>query len=55
MGVCVRVMFNQIENYMTNVDEVMLLIETYDHLFKAREGSKTDGKICRLHEVTRKT
>lgn len=41
MGVCIRVMYNQIENYMTNVDEVMHLIEKYKHLFKAREGSKT--------------
>ena len=55
MGVCVRVMFNQIENYMTNVDEVMLLIEKYDHLFKAREGSKTfytnygDSSLSQLH------
>ena len=55
MGVCVRVMFNQIENYMTNVDEVMLLIEKYNHLFKAREGSKTfytnygDSSLSQLH------
>ena len=48
-------MFNQIENYMTNVDEVMLLIEKYDHLFKAREGSKTfytnygDSSLSQLH------
>ena len=41
MGVRVRVMFNQIENYMSNVDEVMALIKKYDHLFKAEEPGKS--------------
>lgn len=55
MGVCVRVMFNQIENYMSNVDEVMALIKKYDHLFKARAGAKTfytnygDASLHQLH------
>ena len=40
-------MYNQIENYMTNVDEVMHLIEKYKHLFKAREGSKTFVNIVK--------
>ena len=34
-------MYNQIENYMTNVDEVMDLIQKYEHLFKVRDGAKT--------------
>ena len=33
-------MYNQIENYMTNVDEVMDLIHKYEHLFKVRDGAK---------------
>lgn len=41
MGVCVRIMYNQIENYMTNVDEVMDLIHKYQYLFKKRDGAKT--------------
>ena len=34
-------MYNQIENYMTNVDEVMDLIQKYEHLFNVRDGAKT--------------
>ena len=31
-------MFNIVENYMTNVDEVMTLVKKYDHLFNNRDG-----------------
>jgi hypothetical protein len=34
-------MYNIVENYMTNVDEVMALVKKYDHLFKARDGGNT--------------
>ena len=33
-------MYNQVENFMTNVDEVMDLVHKYEHLFKARDKSK---------------
>ena len=39
MGVCVRsIMYNIVENYMTNVDEVMALVKKYDHLFSRRDN-----------------
>jgi len=30
-------MYNIVENYMTNVDEVLSLVKKYDHLFKNRD------------------
>ena len=33
-------MYNQVENYMTNVNEVMDLVHKYEHLFKKRDGAK---------------
>ena len=56
MGVCIRIMYNQIENYMTNVDEVMALIHKYEHLFTVRDGSKTfstkygDASLKQIHQ-----
>ena len=32
-------MYNIVENYMTNVDEVLSLVKKYDHLFKNRDQS----------------
>ena len=34
-------MYNQVENFMTNVDEVMDLIHKYEYLFGNRDGAKT--------------
>ena len=34
-------MYNQVENYMTNVNEVMDLVHKYEHLFKKRDGAKS--------------
>ena len=31
-------MYNIVENYMTNVDEVMALVKKYDHLFSRRDN-----------------
>ena len=47
MGVCVRsIMFKQIENYMTNVDEVMTLVRKYDHLIKVRDKDSLSGEFA---------
>ena len=48
-------MYNQIENYMTNVDEVMDLIHKYEYLFENRDGAKTfntsygDASLKQIH------
>ena len=39
-------MFRQIENYMTNVDEVMTLVRKYDHLIKVRDKDSLSGEFA---------